>query len=75
LHELLAADDIGTEESGWEQARACLKRLEDGLGKRQTDELRGRIKAAEREGRLEEALGLAAELHQLEKEIKRGAGG
>ena len=75
LHELLAADDIGNEESGWEQAQACLRRLEEGVRKRQTDELRMRIKAAEREGRMEEALRFAAELHQLEKEIKRGAGG
>jgi DNA primase len=75
LHELLAADDIGNEESGWEQALACLRRLEEGLRRRETGELRNRIKAAEREGRMDEALRLAAELHQLEKEIKRGAGG
>jgi len=75
LHELLAADDMSDEDSGWEQARACLRRLVDGVRKRQGDEIRSRIKTAEREGRMEEALRFAAELHQLEKEIKRGANG
>ena len=74
LHELLAADDTSDEDSGWEQAQACLRRLQEGVRKRRGDEIRVRIKAAEREGRLEEALQWAAELHQLEKEIKRGAG-
>jgi hypothetical protein len=74
LHELLAADDTSDEDSGWEQAQACLRRLQEGVRKRRGDEIRVRIKAAEREGRLEEALRWAAELHQLEKEIKRGAG-
>jgi hypothetical protein len=73
LHELLAADDIGDEDSGWEQAQSCLRRLEEGVRRRRMDDLRSRIKAEEREGRLEEALRMAAELHQLEKEIKRGA--
>jgi DNA primase len=73
LHELLAADDIGDEDSGWEQAQSCLRRLEEGVRKRKMDDLRSRIKTEEREGRLEEALRMAAELHHLEKEIKRGA--
>jgi DNA primase len=70
LHELIAADDMGDDESGLEQARSCLRTLQAGARKRQVDELRGRVKAAEREGRMDEALGLIAELHQLEQESK-----
>jgi hypothetical protein len=42
--------------------------------KRRIDELRGRIKSAEREGRMTEALELMAELGHLEKEVKRAGG-
>ncbi len=70
LHELIAADDMGDEDSGLEQARACLRTLEAGLRKRQLDELKARVKAAEREGNMELALQLMAELHQLEQESK-----
>jgi len=37
-------------------ARACLKRLEAGAMKRRIDELRTRVKSAEREGEVEKAL-------------------
>jgi DNA primase len=73
LHELAAADDMSDEASGLEQARKCLQRLNSDLKKRQVDELRARVKAAEREGRMEEALRLLAELRQLEQEIKAEA--
>lgn len=70
LHELVAADDMNDGESGLEQARACLRKLEAGMWKRRLDELKARVKAAEREGRMEEALQLMSELHQLEQESK-----
>jgi DNA primase len=70
LHELAAADDIGNEESSLKQAQACLLRLKSGLKKREVDDLRARVKAAEREGRMEEALRLIAELRQLEEETR-----
>jgi hypothetical protein len=69
LHELAAADDMD-EASSLKQAHACLLRLNSGLKKRQVDDLRARVKTAEREGRMEEALRWIAELSQLEREIK-----
>jgi DNA primase len=72
LHELAAADTTNDEESSLKQAQACLQRLHSDLKKRQVDQLRARVKAAEREGRMEEALRLMGELHQLEREIKAG---
>jgi DNA primase len=74
LHELAAADDMNDEVSSWEQAQACLRRLNSGMKKRQVDDLRARVKAAEREGRMEEALRWIAELHQLERETRAQAG-
>jgi DNA primase len=70
LHELAAADDMTDEESSVKQAHACLQTLNNGLKKRQVDELRARVKTAEREGRMEEALRGIAELRQLEQEIR-----
>jgi len=77
LHQLVAADDMSDDLSGLEQARSCLRTLRAGLGRRQVDELRARVKAAEREGRMDEALGLmreaqrlTVELHQVEQESK-----
>jgi DNA primase len=72
LHQALAADDTQEEEILRNQAQACLRRLRSDLRKRNLDELRAKIKAAEREGRLDEALGLAAELSQLDRQ-GRGA--
>jgi DNA primase len=74
LHTVLAADDIEDEGMSLESARACLRKLESGATKRRIDGLRGRIKAAEREGRITEALELMAELDHLEKEVKRNRG-
>ena len=54
----------------WEQAQACLRRLESDFRKRQVGELRARVKAAEREGRVEEALSWMAELSRLERESR-----
>ncbi len=65
---------MGDESFSLEQARACLRRLELDFKKRQVDQLRARVKTAEREGRVEEAFGFMAELSRLERET-RGAGG
>ena len=74
LHRAIAADDIEDDAQSLESARACLRKLESGAMKRRIDGLRARIKAAEREGRIAEALELMAELDHLEKEVKRNRG-
>ena len=74
LHRVIAADDIGDEALLLEDARGCLRALENARLRRGIDDLRGRIKAAEREGRFSEALELMAELGYLEKEVKRNGG-
>jgi DNA primase len=68
LHEVVAADDISDETLSLELARACLRRLEGSAAKRRIDELRARVKSAEREGQVEDALAWMAELGRLEKE-------
>jgi hypothetical protein len=72
LHSVIVADDI--DDGALESARACVRKLESSAAKRRVDELRGRIKSAEREGRLADALGLMSELGSLEKEVKRRGG-
>ncbi len=74
LHSVIAADDIDDEALSLESARACLRKLESGAMKRSVDQLRARIKSAERDGRMSEALELMAELGRLEKEVKRNGG-
>lgn len=71
LHEMVAADDIDDEALSLDLARACLRRLKGGAVKRRVDELRDRVKSAEREGRVQEALQWMTELGRLEKETKR----
>jgi DNA primase len=67
LHQVIAADDMGDEASCWEQAQACLRQLESGMKRRQVDELRARVKTAEREGRMSEAIEWMTQLHRLER--------
>jgi DNA primase len=74
LHEVLPADEMNDEESNWQQAQACLRTLEGNVRKRQLDELRARVKSAEREGRVNDALQWMAELHRMESS-QRPAGG
>lgn len=74
LHDMVAADDIDDETLSLELARACLRRLESGAAKRRIDELKARVKAAEREGRVEQALAWMAELGRLEREARRIGG-
>jgi len=75
LHEVGAADEMGDGLLGLEQARACLRRLELDFKKRQVDQLRSKVKSAEREGNFKEAMGWIAELHRLEKETRGASGG
>jgi DNA primase len=74
LHSVIAADEIDDDAISLEAAHACLRKLESSAMKRRVDGLRGRIKSAEREGRMAEALELMAELGRLEKEVKRSGG-
>ncbi|HTB11434.1 MAG TPA: DNA primase [Bryobacteraceae bacterium] len=74
LHSVLAADDIDNEGVSLEAARACLRKLESGAMKRRVDELRARVRSAEREGRMAEALELMGDLARLEKEVKPSGG-
>jgi DNA primase len=73
LHELTTADEIGDDAMCLAQAEACLCRLEDAFHKRQLDRLRAQVKAAEREGKVEQALKLLGELGRLEQEARDAA--
>jgi len=75
LRDAVTADETTGEAVSWEQAQACLRRLESDFRKRQAGELRARVKSAEREGRVEEALSWMAELGRLERESKGTSGG
>jgi hypothetical protein len=74
LHEVAAADEQSGDEQRLTQAQTCLRVLDAEFRKRQVEQLRTRVKTAEREGRVEEAFGIMAELSRLEREM-RGAGG
>ena len=81
LHEALAADhtEVEDEELAWTQATACLDRLRADYRKRLVADLKVKVKMAEREGRVEQAMALMAEitrlldLERVEKEQKRRA--
>jgi DNA primase len=75
LRDAVTADESSGEAVSWEQAQACLRRLESDFRKRQVAELRARVKSAEREGRVEEALCWMAELSRLERESRATSGG
>jgi DNA primase len=75
LRDAVTADDSSGEAVSWDQAQACLRRLESDFRKRQVGELRARVKSAEREGRVEEALSWMAELSRLERESRATSGG
>jgi DNA primase len=62
LHHIVAADEIVEGSQALDRARACLRRLESDLQKRRIADLRAKVKAAEREGRIEEALRWMSEL-------------
>lgn len=69
LHQIVAADENIDDAQAVEQARACLRRIESDFRKRRIDDLRAQGKAAEREGRVEEALGIIAEIERLRREL------
>jgi len=60
------ADEEDQESNMLAQAQACLENLERKYREARRAELRARVRAAERQGRLDEALRLAAELSQVE---------
>ena len=74
LHEIVAADEIGDDATCLAQAEACLRRLDEDFRRRQLSEVRARVKSAEREGNVQEALGWMAELHRLEREASAQRG-
>jgi len=75
LREAVTADESSGESVSWEQAQSCLRRLESDFRKRHLSDLRARVKSAEREGRVEEALSWMAELSRLERESRATSGG
>ncbi len=75
LRDALTADESSGESVSWEQAQACLRRLESDFRKRQLGELKARVRSAEREGRVKEALSCYAELDRLERESRGTSGG
>jgi hypothetical protein len=64
---MVAADDISDDAITLESARACLRKLESVALRRRADDLRARVKSAEREGQVEEALSFMAELDASRK--------
>jgi hypothetical protein len=67
LHEIAAADEMGDEILALEQARSCLRRVEEAIKEKRIEELRTAIQAAEREGRWQDALDLMTQLGKLQK--------
>ena len=75
LHQAIAADHTEEdleEDLAWTQAVAVLERLRSDARKRYLSDLKARVKSAEREGRVQDALALYAELDELGRE-QRGA--
>ena len=71
LHDIVSADEISDEAESLAQAEACLKGLRISFQRRQTEEVRARIRTAEREGNMKEALHWMSELQRVEEEVKR----
>lgn len=65
LHQVFLADEMGEDTFTLAEAEQCLDRLENDAFNSRTSELRARVKAAEREGNLEEAIRLMTELNEL----------
>ncbi len=68
LHAAASADEIGDDAACLAQAEACLRRLEEDSRRRHLDDLRSRVKSAEREGDMQQALTWMAELSRLERD-------
>jgi DNA primase len=71
LHDIVAADEISDEAECLAQAEACLQGLRTSFQRRRMEEVRVRIRTAEREGNLKEALHWMTELQRVEAEVKR----
>lgn len=67
LHEVISADEMGEGAIGLEPALACLQKLESMQDETQISELKARIKAAEQQGKLEEALQWMQQLEQFRR--------
>jgi len=67
LHAVATADEMGDDAICLAQAEACLRKLEEDDRRRRLDEVRARVKSAEREGNVQEALTWMAELGRLEQ--------
>jgi DNA primase len=74
LSSIVFADEILEEEKAAEQALSCLRSLKSQDPRSDAAALRARIKAAEREGNLQEAMRLAEEVVALDQK-SRSAGG
>ena len=73
LHEIVAADEISDETECLAQAEACLLGLKTSFKRRRMEEMRNRIRAAERAGKLDDAYHWMSELQRIEEEVKRDA--
>jgi DNA primase len=73
LSSIVFADEILEEEKAAEQAMACLRSLKSQDPRSEAAALRARIKAAEREGNLQEAMRLAQELDQKSRSASGAA--
>ena len=71
LHDIVSADEISDEAEFLAQAEACLQGLKTSFQRRRLEEMRARIRTAEREGNLKEALHWMTELQRVEEEVKR----
>lgn len=67
LHQVISADEMGEAAIGLEPALACLQKLESMQDEAQISELKARIKTAEQQGNLEEALRWMRELEQARR--------
>ncbi len=74
LHAAASADEIGDDAACLAQAEACLRRLEEDFRRRHVDDLRARVKSAEREGDMQQALAWMAELSRLERDATQARG-
>ena len=75
LSAVIFADEVLEEEKAPEQARACLRSLQSQDPKSEIAALRARIKAAEREGKLDEAIRLAEVLDRMARNRSSVSGG
>ena len=71
LHDIVAADEISEDAECLAQAEACLQGLKTSFQRRRMEDVRARIRTAEREGDLKEALHWMNELQRVEAEVKR----